>query len=148
MKHLLIILTVLLSFGANAQSDDELATMIARICKLDSVDQILGQTEEGDSLRTFNFLTLDYEEMGAPVYDFDKIRVAFDLGSNLLMAGKPYGKIELGKFSKSKGEITVILARVGDRTTEGKWTYATYNFTKPKNGKWLLAGSKYYFTEK
>lgn len=148
MKSLIIILLMALPFVSQAQSEEELATMLARICKLDSVNKVLGTPVEGDSITNFNFLTLDYETMGVPVYDFDYQRISFDIGSNLLMAGNPYGKLQMGKFSKSKGEITIILARSGDRLKEGKWTYATFSFNKPKNGRWLLNDSEYFFTEK
>lgn len=147
MKYVLILFLTLLQFFFHAQSEGEVINMLARVCKLDSVNKILGSIDEGDSLKNFRFLTLDYETMGVPSYDFDEFRITFDLGSNLLMIGKPYGKLQLGKFSKSKGEITIILASVGDRVNEGKWTYATFGFNKPKNGRWLLNDSKYYFTE-
>lgn len=147
MKKIFIFFLVIFSINAQAQSEGDLMQMLARVCKLDSVSKVLGTKSEGDSLTNFNFLTIDYETMGVPVYDFDELRISFDIGSNLLMAGKPYGKVELGKFSKSKGEVTIILARAGDRLKEGKWTYVTFSFNKPKNGRWLLNGSRYYFED-
>jgi hypothetical protein len=147
MKSLIILFLVTSSFVSKAQSEAELVTMLARVCKLDSVDKILGTKVSGDSLKTFSFLTLDYETMGVPVYDFEECRISFDIGSNLLMSGKPYGKLQMGKFTKSKGEITIVIAGAGDRLKEGKWTYATFKFSKPRNGKWLLYDSQYFFTE-
>lgn len=148
MRNFIFLITIVFSFNANAQSEGELMQMLARVCKLDSVSKILGTVAEGDSIKNFNFLTMDYETMGVPVYDFEEMRISFDIGSNLLMSGRPYGKLELGKFSKSKGEITIILARAGDRVKEGKWTYATFSFNKPKNAKWLLKDSDYFFEER
>ncbi len=138
-----MLLLLLTTFSIKAQSDEELTFMLARICKIDEVDKTLGYIDEKDSIKKFNFLTLSYEEMGAPVFEFENFSIVYDVGSNLLMSEKPYGKISIDNFSSKKAQLTITLAGAGDRSKMGLWTKCVFEFKKPKNGKWLLANSEF-----
>lgn len=143
MKKLLILLLLLTSIGSKAQTDEELTFMLARICKIDEIDKTLSDIDEKDSTKKFSFLTLSYEEMGAPVFEFEDFTIVYDVGSNLLMSNKPYGKIAIDNFSSKKAQITITIAGAGDRSKMGLWTKCVFEFKKPKNGKWLLANSEF-----
>ena len=138
----LITFIFFLSVGlTQAQSEDDLAIMLSRVCKIDSVDKALGYIQDGDTITSYNFLTLSFDDMGTPTYDYEDYRLVFDIGSNLLMAGKPYGKINFDSFSSKKAELTIVVSGAGDREKLGKWTSGTFSFQKPKNGNWKLTGS-------
>jgi hypothetical protein len=143
MKKLFIILFLLTSISSKAQSDEELTFMLARICKIDEIDKTMSYIDEKDSIKKFNFLTLNYEEMGAPVFEFEDFSIVYDVGSNLLMSEKPYGKISIDNFSSKKAQLTITLAGAGDRSKMGLWTKCVFEFKKPKNGKWLLANTEF-----
>ncbi len=143
MKTFTLLLFLCTAFISKAQTDDEITFMLARICKIEEIDKTLGYIDENDSTKKFNFLTLSYEEMGAPVFDFEDFSIVYDVGSNLLMSEKPYGKISIDDFSSKKAQLTITLAGAGDRSKMGLWTKCVFEFKKPKNGKWLLANSEF-----
>jgi hypothetical protein len=147
MKNFFFILITFLSFSIKAQSEEDIVSMLTRACRVDSINSTFGYVAEGDSITSYNFLTVEGVDMGTPTYDFNEMRLLFDVGSNLLMARKPFGKVRIDKYSKSKAQITIVVAGAGDREKMGKYTAVTLKFTKPKNGKWMLAGSKYIMTE-
>ena len=148
MKKLIVLLMIVSTNLVFAQSEDDLAVMLSRVVKIDSVENTLGYMEEGDSIKSFSFLTLSYDDMGTPTYDYDTHRLVFDVGSNLLMAGKPYGKLNFDSFSKKKAELTLIVSGAGDREKLGKWTSATFTFNNDKNGGWKLSDTKINLKEK
>lgn len=147
MKRILIfsILTFTALFS-NAQSDNDLATIMARISQTDSVIKVLGVYNE-DSLMVFTYLTPDYDTYGATSYEYENFDLVFDVSSNLLFDTRAYGKIDFIDFGKKKARVVIELAKAGDRAKNGLWTFAVYDFEKPKGAPWMLKGIEYYYDD-
>ncbi|MCB9189667.1 MAG: hypothetical protein H6598_08470 [Flavobacteriales bacterium] len=129
-----------------SQTENEVVNMTARICQTDSMSKVLQVLDE-DSVVTYHMQTPDYETYGASTYEYEDFNLVFDVSSNLLFNSTPFGKINVVKYSKKSCQLVIELAGVGDREKKGLWTFAVYEFTRPKDGKWLLQGINYHFDD-
>lgn len=147
MKKLILTIVILCgAFLSNAQSSNDLATITARICQTDSVIKVLGVYNE-DSILVFTYMTPDYDTYGATSYEYENFDLVFDASSNLLFDSRPYGKIDFVEFGKKKARVVIELAKAGDRAKQGLWTFAVYDFEKPKGAQWMLQGIEYYYDD-
>lgn len=142
---LLLLFSSVLSFGI-AQSENEIVNISARICQTDSVNKVLGVYDE-DSTLLFHMQTPDYDTYGASEYEYEKFVLIYDVGTNLLINQVPFGKIDMVDYGKKKCRMVMEIAGAGDREKAGLWTFAVYDFSRPKGGQWLLDGVKYHFDD-
>lgn len=147
MKKLTTLITLIfLVTLSQAQTQNDLATLTARICQTDSIRSTLGVYNE-DSIVVFNYQTPNYETYGAPSFEYEKFDLVFDVSSNLLFNAIPFGKIDIIEFGKKSARIVIELAGAGNREAEGKWTFAVYDFVRSKGAPWQLQGVKYHFDD-
>lgn len=131
-----------------AQSENELVNMIARICQTDSVARVLGVLNEDSSMLVFNYQTPDYDVYGANSYQYEKFELIFDVSSSLLFGQTPFGKIDLLAYGKKNARVVIEVAGAGNREKKHLWTFAVYDFERPKNGgQWLLKKVDYHYDD-
>lgn len=147
MKKLVSLASFFMLFGCySAQSEGDMARMVARACQTDSLDNVIG-TYNKDSLRTYYVQTPDYETYGASSYEYDDFDLIFDISSNLLFNQRPFGKVDFALFKKKKAVLVIEIGGAGDRSEKGLWTYAAYSYVKPKGGLWKLTNVEYYYDD-
>jgi hypothetical protein len=146
MKTLITLSLLFFGLSFHAQSENELVTIVARICQTDSAGKVFSFYDQ-DSTLSFNMQTPDYNEFGANTYEYEKFDLVFDVSSNLLFSAHPFGKIDFLEYGKKKCKVVIEIAGAGDREKAGLWTFAVYEFSRPKGGQWWLAGAEYYFDD-
>lgn len=146
MKIAFTLALVAISVVSQAQSENELINMVARICSTDSIGRNLAYLDENGK-RTFQLQTPDYQTYGTMTYEYDDFNINIDVNSMLLFSEKPFGKLHIEEFNKKKSVIVLEVAGLGDRLAQELWVYSMYEFEKDKSGKWLLKGVNYSFEE-
>lgn len=149
MRKILIMLSLFWFVGAiQSQSENELVNMIARICQTDSASKVLGVLSEDSSIVVFNYQTPDYDVYGANSYQYEKFELVFDVSSSLLFGQIPFGKIDVIEHSKKNARLVIEIAGAGNREKKQLWTFAVYDFERPKNGgQWLLKKVDYHYDD-
>lgn len=147
-KILILFFTFWFAAAIHAQSENELVNMIARICQTDSAAKVLGVFNEDSSMVIYNYQTPDYDAYGANSYQYDKFELVFDVSSSLLFGQTPFGKIDIVEYGKKNARLIIEIAGAGNREHKQLWTFAVYDFERPKNGgQWLLKKVDYHYDD-
>jgi len=143
MTKLILLLSVVFMFNTTrAQTkEDALIDLLGKIILNDTIRTSM-LIETGDSTFAMKFVTPDKDEFGVVEYEYENILVEFNVGSELVFTGKPYGEFVVFDISKKSAEITVKIKGAGDRKKQGKCTQVNFHFQNHKY-RWLLKGVHY-----